>query len=43
MWCYLVILSSWDRIASKLGLELSYLERLMQRPVYDLKTCSGQR
>ncbi|KAF5350994.1 hypothetical protein D9756_008292 [Leucocoprinus leucothites] len=30
-------------IACKLGLELSYLERLMQRPPYNLKTCSGKR
>ncbi|KAJ3568903.1 hypothetical protein NP233_g5406 [Leucocoprinus birnbaumii] len=29
-------------IASKLGLELSYLERLMELPSYDLKTCSGK-
>ncbi|KAF9441766.1 RNA helicase [Macrolepiota fuliginosa MF-IS2] len=27
-------------IASRLGLELSYLERLMQRTPYDLKTCA---
>ncbi|KAJ3565235.1 hypothetical protein NP233_g7766 [Leucocoprinus birnbaumii] len=29
-------------IASKLGLELSYLERLMELPSCDLRTCSGK-
>lgn len=30
-------------IACKLGLELSYLERLMRLPIYDLKTYTGKR